>query len=92
MLIVQGQQQAGLVAAYMAQAFGTAWFTNGWFQLKFVATLQVFDPVELCGLVTGIKLLPAGDIEVHIDVWVRRMSDARLTTVGWASCVLAASD
>ena len=90
-LIVQGQQQAGLVASYMAQAFGTAWFTNGWFQLKFVATLQVFDPVELCGLVTGIKLLPAGDVEVYLDIWVRRMSDARLTTVGWASCVLPAS-
>lgn len=87
-LIVQGQQQAGLVAAYLAQSFGAAWFSKGWFQLKFVATLQVFDPVEISGVVTEVKRLPSGESEVFLDVWVRRMSDSRLTTVGWASCTL----
>lgn len=90
-LIVQGQQQAGLVAACLAQAFGTAWFTKGWFQLKFVATLEVFDPVEISGMVTEVKRRAFGDSEVFLDVWVRRMSDSRLTTVGWASCVVPAS-
>src|ERR1019366_1620207 len=34
--IVQGQQEAGYVAEYLARAFGAAWFTHGWFKVKFV--------------------------------------------------------
>jgi len=87
--IVQGQQQAGLLAGYLAQRFGISWFTHGWFRLKFVAPLKVFDPVELSGVVTAVTALATNDVRVDMDVWVRRESDAKLTTVGWASCVLS---
>jgi acyl dehydratase len=86
--IVQGQQQAGLVAEFLARAFGAAWFTGGWFRLKFVATLDVFEPLEISGLVTNIAAQPDGSNRVELDVWARRGSDSRLTTVGWASGVV----
>jgi acyl dehydratase len=86
-LIVQGQQQAGFVAEFLAGAFGKAWFTDGWFQLKFVAPLQVFDPIEITGVVTGVSPQADGRRKYELEVWVRRASDARLTTVGWASCL-----
>ncbi len=85
-LIVQGQQQAGLMAEYFVRAFGIAWFTGGWFQLKFVNMLQVFDPIEISAAVTAITPA-AGGRKVELEVWARRKSDARLTTVGWASCI-----
>lgn len=86
-LIVQGQQQAGLIAEYLTRTFGKAFFTDGWFQLKFVATLQVFDPLELGGIVTAIKPQTDGRRKYELEVWARRSSDGRPTTVGWASCV-----
>ncbi len=91
-LIVQGQQQAGIVAAFLAQAFGVPWFTKGWFRLKFIATLQVFDPLEASGIVTRVTDRPDGEKEVELEVWTRRASDGRLTTIGWASCIIPASD
>src|SRR5829696_5772048 len=90
--IVQGQQQAGCVAEFLARAFGTAWFTDGWFQLKFIAPLQVFDPIEITGMITGIDRAADGKQQVNLEVWVRRASDARLTLVGWASCKIPKSD
>ena len=85
--IVQGQQQAGCVAEYLAGAFGTAWFTDGWFQVKFISPLEVFDPVEITAHVTAIT--PGADgAKAELEVWVRRQSDHRLTLVGWASCRL----
>jgi acyl dehydratase len=87
-LIVQGQQQAGLIAEFLANAFGKTWFTDGWFQLKFVATLQVFDPIQLSGIVTAVTPQTDGRKKVELDVWARRASDDRLTTLGWASCLL----
>lgn len=87
-LIVQGQQQAGLIAELLAGVFGTAWFTNGWFQVKFVAPLQVFDPIEITGVVTGVSPEADGRKKYELEVWARRASDARLTTVGWVSCLV----
>jgi hypothetical protein len=85
---VQGQQQFGVIAGYLAQVFGTPWFTDGWLHVKFVSTLQVFDPLEVSGVVTAIEPQDDGRIKIALDVWARRSSDRRLTTVGWASCVL----
>jgi acyl dehydratase len=87
-LIVQGQQQAGLVGELLVRAFGESWFTDGWFQVKFVAPLQVFDPLALSGVVTGVGRQADGTLKVSLDVWARRASDSRLTTVGWASGVV----
>lgn len=87
-LIVQGQQQAGLIGEAMVHAFGAAWFSAGWFKLKFVAPLQVFDPIAITGVVTGLVRDADGRQRAELEVWVRRASDARLTTVGWASCVV----
>lgn len=90
-LIVQGQQQAALLGNYLAHAFGRNWFSDGWFRLKFLEPLQVFEPVELSAVVTKVEPLPDGRRRVDLEVWVRRASDRRLTTVGWASCVMTAN-
>ena len=87
-LIVQGQQQFGVVAGFLARVFGTPWFTSGWLHVKFISTLQVFDPMEVSGIVTAATAQDDGRIKVELEVWARRGSDGRLTTVGWASCVL----
>lgn len=87
-LIVQGQQQYGLLAELLAGAFGPAWFTSGWLQVKFINPLRVFEPIELTGLVTGVTLDAKGTWKVELEVWVRRVADARLTVIGWASCAL----
>ncbi|WP_234188239.1 hypothetical protein [Shinella sp. NM-101] len=86
--IVQGQQQAGLVGEMLAGAFGPSWFTGGWFQLKFIAPLQVFDPIALTGKITAVSKDADGRTRVELEVWVRRASDSRMTVVGWASCTL----
>lgn len=86
--IVQGQQQYGMVATYLAKACGAAWYTSGWLQMKFIATLQVFDPVDVTAVVTGTGAADAGRRKIELDVWVRRQSDGRLTAIGWASCLI----
>jgi acyl dehydratase len=83
-LIVQGQQQAGCVAEYLAKVFGVSWFTHGWLKVKFVAPLDVFDPIEIAGKVTAVTPESEG-ARVELEVWARRASDRRLTLVGWAS-------
>jgi len=88
MPIVQGQQQAGVIGEYLTSAFGQRWFTDGWFQLKFINTLEVFDPIEVTALVTDCKAGSKGT-EVELEVWIRRQSDRKLTTVGWARCIAA---
>jgi acyl dehydratase len=85
--IVQGQQQAGCMAEFLGRAFGAAWYTDGWFQLKFIATLEVFKPVTFYALVTSVTPTPEGRKKVELEVWTRRQSDSRMTVVGWASCV-----
>jgi len=82
------KQQFGVVAGYLAQVFGTPWFTDGWLHVKFISTLQVFDPLEISGIVTAVAAQQDRRTKVELEVWARRGSDKRLTTVGWASCVL----
>jgi acyl dehydratase len=89
-IIVQGQQQAGLIGEYLVRAFGAAWFTNGWFQIKFVNMLQVFDPLAIAAIVTAVAPNPGGGRKIELEVWARRKSDAKLTAVGWASCLIKA--
>ncbi|MBO4223951.1 hypothetical protein [Bradyrhizobium neotropicale] len=89
-LIVQGQQEYGAAAELMARVFGAAWFTKGWLKMKFINTLQVFDPVSFSGVVTAVGTLADGVRVVELEVWARRASDAKLTAVGWASCRLPA--
>jgi acyl dehydratase len=85
--IVQGQQQAGCMAEFLARVFGAAWYTDGWFRLKFIAPLEVFDPVSFTGLVTAATPQADGRKKVELEVWTRRASDSRMTLIGWASCV-----
>ncbi len=85
--IVQGQQQAGCMAEFLGRAFGAAWYTDGWFKLKFIATLEVFEPATFYGLVTSVTPTPEGRNKVELEVWARRQSNSRLIVVGWASCV-----
>jgi len=87
-LIVQGQQQAGLIAEFLTRVFGTAWFTSGWLHVKFVSTLEVFDPLEIGGIITDVIAQHDGGNKVELEVWARRKSDSRLTAIGWASCML----
>jgi len=80
--IVQGQQQYGLIAQLLVGAFGASFFTTGWLQAKFLVPVDVFEPLTLTGIVTGITDGPSP--VAQLDVWVRR-ADGRLVTVGWAS-------
>jgi len=82
---VQGQQQYGAMAELMAQAFGVSWFTGGWLRMKFVNPLDVFVPVTFSGVVTAIHRDEKGDKRYELECWARRISDNRLTAVGWAS-------
>lgn len=82
--IVQGQQQYCLVCELLVKAFGYRFFRDGWLRCKFVNALDVFDEVEIGGVVTG-RVAQGDDVKLDMEVWVRR-SDGTLTTVGWASC------
>ncbi|MEQ8403193.1 MAG: hypothetical protein RIB53_05170 [Roseitalea porphyridii] len=87
MPIVQGQQQVGVIGKYLTQAFGRHWLTRGWMRIKFINTLEVFEPISVQALVTDVIRSPEGT-KVELDVWVRRRSDDKLTAVGWASCTV----
>lgn len=88
--IVQGAQQFGLIAQRLVGAFGAQFFTSGWMQVKFLVPVEVFEPMTITGLVTGIE--PADDEgrTARLEVWIRR-ADGRLVTVGWASARLPTS-
>jgi acyl dehydratase len=77
--IVQGQQQYGVLAELMTRQFGAGWFTGGWLRAKFLKTVDVHEPIEAGGVVTGVA-----DRRVELDVWVRR-ADGALSAAGWAS-------
>ncbi|WEX07252.1 hypothetical protein [Chelativorans sp. AA-79] len=83
--IVQGQQQVGVLGECLTRAFGQHWFTKGWLRVKFVNTLEVFDPITATAFVTGVESVEEGK-RIDAEVWIRRRSDGKLTTVGWASC------
>ncbi len=85
--IVQGQQQCCLITERLTTFFGTAWLTSGWLRVKFVQPVEVFDELEVGGLVTEVTKQPDGTSKVAAEVWVRR-GDGKLSTVGWASAMV----
>ncbi|MEQ3553810.1 hypothetical protein WIS52_25325 [Pseudonocardia nematodicida] len=86
--IVQGQQQCGLVTAMLTRFFGESLFTGGRLRVKFVAPVEVFEPLTVTGVVTAVTPSDSGSL-VETEVWVRR-ADGRLSTVGWASATVPA--
>jgi len=89
--IVQGQQQFGALAELLTRAFGPAFFSTGWLRLKFLVPLEVFEPVELTGLITAMSPGEDGTTRIELDVWGRSIRTGRLMTVGWAACSLPIS-
>lgn len=87
--IVQGQQQVGMISRYLTEAFGQSWLTDGWLQVKFINTLEVFEPFSMTAFVTGVEDINKGR-KIDLEVWVRRECDDKMTTVGWASCTVPA--
>ncbi|KRC51976.1 dehydratase [Leifsonia sp. Root227] len=85
--IVQGAQQFGLIAGRLVEAFGPAFFTTGWMQIKFLVPVEVFEPITITAVVTDIVPRDGGGFTAELDVWIRR-PDGRLVTVGWASAAL----
>ncbi|WP_440708173.1 hypothetical protein [Herbiconiux sp. YIM B11900] len=77
--IVQGQQQYGVLAEMLTRAFGAAWFNDGWLRAKFLKTVDVHEPIEAGGIVTGVT-----DGRIDLDIWMRR-ADGALSAAGWAS-------
>ena len=86
--IVQGQQQVGMIGNYLTEAFGQSWLTEGWLQVKFINTLEVFEPFAMTALVTGVVDTDKGR-KIDLEVWMRRGCDDKMTTVGWASCTVS---
>ncbi|GAB3570795.1 hypothetical protein GCM10027445_24970 [Amycolatopsis endophytica] len=80
--IVQGQQQFAVLAELLSHFFGTAFFTGGWLRVKFLKTVDVFEPIEAHAVVTGVRYGRA-----ELEVWVRR-ADGGLSAAGWASAPL----
>ncbi len=87
--IVQGAQQFGLIAARLVNAFGVAFFTTGWMRVKFLVPVEVFEPITIAAIVTGIVPRDGGGQTAELEVWIRR-ADGRLVTVGWASAAVPA--
>jgi acyl dehydratase len=85
--IVQGQQQIGLLLELLTRTFGAAWFTGGWIRVKFLQTVDVFEPVAASGIITDVTTGSDGTSTAHLDIWVRR-ADGKLSAAGWASCAL----
>ena len=88
MPIVQGQQQVGMLGQFLTNAFGKDWFLNGWLRVKFINTLEVFEPIRIYGKIISINANSKGERVVELEVWIRRDSDQGMTTVGWASCTI----
>lgn len=86
--IVQGAQLFCALTHLLTRFFGKEFLTDGWLRTKFIAPVQVFEPIELSGCVTGVEMMPDGRKKVELDVWIRRGRDQRLAVAGWASCVL----
>lgn len=88
MPIVQGAQLFCTMTHMLTNFFGKEFLTGGWLRTKFIAPVQVFEPIELSGCISSITPLPDGRRKVELDVWIRREHDHRLAVVGWASCML----
>ncbi|MEU6643466.1 hypothetical protein ABZ863_13050 [Saccharomonospora sp. NPDC046836] len=88
--IVQGQQQFGVLAQLLTLRCGPSFLTSGWIQVKFLAPLDVFEPFTSTGVVTAVTPVDEG-FRVDLEIWVRRDSDGRLMTAGWASATVPTS-
>ncbi|MBK0868927.1 hypothetical protein INP57_19140 [Saccharopolyspora sp. HNM0986] len=88
--IVQGQQQCGLITGMLTRFFGSSMFTSGWLRVKFLNPVEVFDPLEVGGVVAGVQELDADRLGVDVEVWVRR-ADGKLSTAGWARAEVPAA-
>ncbi|MFD5747357.1 hypothetical protein [Streptomyces sp. NPDC127033] len=88
--IVQGQQQFGVLAQLLTLRAGPTFFTGGWLRVKFLAPLEVFEPFTSTGVVTAVTPVDDG-LRVDLEVWVRRDTDDRLITAGWAAVTVPAS-
>jgi hypothetical protein len=88
--IVQGQQQFGVLAQLLTLRFGQSLFTSGWLRVKFLAPLDVFEPFTTTGVVTSVTPVADG-LRVELEIWVRRDSDDRLMTAGWAAATVPAT-
>lgn len=80
--IVQGQQQFAVLAELLTRFFGAAFFSGGWLRVKFLKTVEVFEPIEANAVVTEVR-----DGRAELEVWVRR-ADGGLSAAGWASSPL----
>ncbi|WAP60525.1 hypothetical protein [Streptomyces sp. S465] len=90
MPIVQGQQQFGVLAQLLTLRSGPTFLTSGWLRLKFLVPLDVFEPFTSTGVVTAVTPVDDG-LRVDLEVWVRRDTDNRLMTAGWAAVTVPAS-
>ncbi|WP_190816274.1 MaoC family dehydratase [Saccharopolyspora pogona] len=88
--IVQGQQQFGVLAQLLTLRCGPTFLTSGWMRVKFLAPLDVFEQFTSTGVVTAVTPVDGGH-HVDLEIWVRRDSDDRLMTAGWASATVPAS-
>lgn len=88
--IVQGQQQFGVLAQLLTLRFGPSLFTSGWLRVKFLAPIDVFEPFTTTGVVTSVTPVAEG-LRVELEIWVRRDSDDRLMTAGWAAATVPAT-
>ncbi|MFF5986567.1 hotdog family protein [Prauserella flavalba] len=88
--IVQGQQQFGVLAQLLTLRCGPSFLTSGRLRVKFLAPLDVFDPFTSTGIVTAVTPVADG-LRAELEIWVRRDSDGRLMTAGWASVTVPAS-
>ncbi|RLL69691.1 MaoC family dehydratase [Streptomyces sp. Z26] len=88
--IVQGQQQFGVLAQLLTLRSGPTFLTSGWLRVKFLAPLDVFDPITCTGVVTSVTPVDGG-LRVELEVWVRRDADSRLITAGWAAVTVPAA-
>ncbi|MBE6906980.1 MAG: hypothetical protein E7476_11985 [Ruminococcaceae bacterium] len=86
--IVQGAQLFCCLTHMLTVFFGEKFLTGGWLKTKFISPVNVFEPIELSGCISGIETCPDGRKKILLDVWIRRKSDNRLAVIGWASCVM----
>ena len=84
--IMQGQQQACLVAELMTRFFGASWFESGYLKLKFINPVYAGDVVAIRGAVLGSVDESAGT-RLETEVWAENEAGVK-TAVGWGSAIV----
>ena len=49
---------------------------------------RIMVSTDVFGRGIDIEKIKTNETKVGLEVWIRRASDNKLTTVGWASCVI----